>query len=297
MPMSSKVMTLLVTLAVAPCLAQSNLLEITSPASGTIVYPGQVVIISVNADPSVSHIAIAAQDPLGFSATTNGQPLQFQLTIPPNTPISPYTVSAIGTVSNGSLVSSPPISLQVDTRDPVILSGTQPSVLRFEAAGERIPLHVMGVLQDGSELDVTHSIQIKYSSENPQIATVDKDGIVTTVALGSTHIVVKSPRSTYLVNTRVGDLATMSFPGLGSVIPGNSMTFRWLGSNTAQAYRIDAGSTKGGNNYYRSGNLPTTTLSQTINGLPTDGSTIYVTLWTEIGGRWSKNEYFYTASN
>ncbi len=291
----ARIGTMILALAITPCFAQSNLLQITSPPSGTIVYPGQMVVISVYADPSVSNVAIAGQDPLGFSQTTNGQPLQFQLTIPSNTPVSPYAVSAIGTVSNGSIVNSSPISLQVDTQGSAILSGTQPSVLRFDAAGERIPLHVIGLLPDGSRLDVTHSVQISYSSQNPQIATVDGQGIVTAVALGSTYIVVSNPNTTYNVNTRVGQLATMSFPGLGSMLPGGSVTFQWTGSNTATAYWIDVGSTQRGNDYYQSGSLPTTTLAQTVSNLPTDGSKIYVTLWTQIGGQRANNQYSYTA--
>ncbi len=293
--MISKVLTTVFVLAIVPCFAQ-NLLQITSPASGTVVYPNQVVTVSVNADPSVSNIAIAGQNPLGFSQTTNGQTLQFQLTIPSNATIGAYSVHAIGTTSNG-LVASPPISLQVDAQGPASISGTHPSVLRFSAAAHTIPLHVMGTLADGSQADITHSVQMSYSSENPQIATVDANGIVTAVALGSTHIIVSNSNGAYYVSTEVGQLARMSFPGLGQTLPGGSYNFRWIGSNNATAYRIEAGSTQGGNNYHDSGSLPTTTLSQTINTLPTDGSKVYVTLLTQINGQWANNQYYYTAAN
>ncbi len=91
--------------------------------------------------------------------------------------------------------------------------------------------------------------------------------------------------------------ATMESPTPSSTLTGNSATFTWYPSAAAQAYGIDVGSTQGGNNYYQSGSLPTTTLSQTVNDLPTDGSAIYVTLWTEINGQWEYNEYTYTAYN
>ena len=89
--------------------------------------------------------------------------------------------------------------------------------------------------------------------------------------------------------------ATMSTPAANSTLTGSSTSFTWYKSAAAQAYWIDAGSTQGGNNYYQSGSLPTTTLSQTVNNLPTDGSTIYVTLWTQISGQWQYNQYTYTA--
>lgn len=292
--MASKVVTMILMLGIAPCFAQSNLLQISFPVSGTIVYPGQVVVISVSADPSLSDVFILAQDPLGFTATTNGQPLQFQLTIPSNTTVGSYEVSALGTASDGSPVASPSISLQVDNPNTQFqILRTHPSVLRFSAAGETIPLHVL----DGSQLDVTHSVQVSYSSENPQIATVDSQGIVTAVFPGSTHIIVSNTSGRYYVSTEVGQLARMASPGLGETLPGSSETFEWLGANNATAYRIQVGSTQGGNNYYESGSLPTTTVSQTVNTLPSDGSTVYVTLWTQISNQWANNQYYYTAAS
>ena len=36
--------------------------------------------------------------------------------------------------------------------------------------------------------------------------------------------------------------------------------------------------------------------SQTVNGIPTDGSTVYVKLWTLLGGAWQFNDYTYKAA-
>jgi hypothetical protein len=201
--MTSKVMTFIFALAIGPCFAQSNMLQITSPASGTVVHPGQVVVIAVRADPSVSNVAIMGEDPLGFSQTTNGRPLQFQLTIPSNTTIGSYNVTAMGSADR-SLVASAPISLQVDTPNSRFKMTTHPSVLRFSAPGETMPSHVIGTFANGSRVDMTHSNQMSYSSQNSQIATVDNQGIVTAVAPGSTRIIVNNGTYSYLVSTRVG---------------------------------------------------------------------------------------------
>ena len=91
--------------------------------------------------------------------------------------------------------------------------------------------------------------------------------------------------------------ATMSTPAANSTLTGSSTNFTWYPSAAAQAYWIDIGNSPLGNNYYQSGSLPTTTLSQAVTGLPTDGSTIYVTLWTLINGSWANNQYTYTAFN
>lgn len=202
--MASKLMKVVLALVVTPCFAQSNLLQITSPRSGTVVHPGETVVIAVIAAPSVSNVAIMGEDPLGFSQRTNGQPSQFLLTIPSNTTVGAYDVSAMGTAPDGSAVDSPPISLQVDLPKSRFRMQTEPSVLRFSAPGEAIPLHVIGIFANGSRVDMTHSTQMSYSSQNPQIATVDDQGIVTAVAPGSTRIVVNNGTSSYFVSTRVG---------------------------------------------------------------------------------------------
>jgi hypothetical protein len=84
-------------------------------------------------------------------------------------------------------------------------------------------------------------------------------------------------------------------PVSGSTLAGNSATFQWYGPSSATAFWIDVGSTAGGNTYYQSGSLPTSTLSATVGGLPTNGSTVFVTLYWMIGGSWVSHAYTYTA--
>ena len=84
-------------------------------------------------------------------------------------------------------------------------------------------------------------------------------------------------------------------PTPGSTLTGYSATFSWYGAAGATAYWIDIGNVPGGNQYYQSGSLPTTTESVTVNSLPLDGSTVYVTLYWLIGGSWVANPYTYTA--
>ena len=83
-------------------------------------------------------------------------------------------------------------------------------------------------------------------------------------------------------------------PGNNSTLTANSATFQWYGFPGASAYWLVVGSTAGGHNYYSSGNLGNA-LTATVNGLPTNGSTIYVTLYSLIGGAWVPNAYTYTA--
>jgi hypothetical protein len=88
----------------------------------------------------------------------------------------------------------------------------------------------------------------------------------------------------------------LTTPTPGSTLTGSRVTFDWTAGAGASAYWLDVGSRLGGNQYYQSGNLGNV-LTTTANGLPTNGSTIYVTLYSLIGGVWSGSAYTYTAFN
>lgn len=202
--MTNKLWIIILLLFAASCFAQNQpLLQITSPSSGSVVFPGQTIVIFVNSDPSISDIAIIGQDPLGFSQITNGNPLQFVLTIPANAPIDQYQVSALGQGADGSDVASSPITLFVDTRGFPFKVRTQPEVLRFRATGESMPLKVIGFFGDGSQRDVTHSPRTSYFASDTTVATVDNRGIVTSVGPGSTFINVTMSGTSVSVNTKV----------------------------------------------------------------------------------------------
>jgi sugar lactone lactonase YvrE len=99
---------------------------------------------------------------------------------------------------------------------------------------------------------------------------------------------------TYTANNVSSALGVMQTPIPGSMLSGNVQTFTWSAGLEATAYWLDIGSTMGGNNYYQSGNLGNV-LTTTAYSLPADGSQIYVTLWSLVGGQWYYNEYNYTS--
>jgi hypothetical protein len=91
------------------------------------------------------------------------------------------------------------------------------------------------------------------------------------------------------------ELAVMTSPPPNSTLSGSTVTFDWTaGTASPQEYWLDIGSSAGGNNYYSSGNLGSA-LTTTASGLPTNGTTVYVTLYTLVGGTWTPNSYTYTA--
>jgi len=79
-------------------------------------------------------------------------------------------------------------------------------------------------------------------------------------------------------------------PTPGSTLNGTSATFSWsAGSGTP--YQLTVGSTFGAADIYSSGSL--TVLTTTVSNLPADGSTIYVTLYSQING--VQNYYSYVS--
>ncbi len=101
----------------------------------------------------------------------------------------------------------------------------------------------------------------------------------------------------------------INYPANGATLTSNKQTFQWYMYNTATmsatvptapvpatGYWLDIGKEPGGNEYYQSGNLGTV-LSTTVNSLPTDGSTIFVTWWYLVNGTWQNMQYSYTAWN
>jgi hypothetical protein len=89
--------------------------------------------------------------------------------------------------------------------------------------------------------------------------------------------------------------AVLTTPAPGSVLGGSSVAFTWTaGTGDTTGYSLWLGSTAGTDNLYHSGS--TTATSVTATGLPTNGETIYATLYTYINGATVSAAYTYTAS-
>jgi hypothetical protein len=86
--------------------------------------------------------------------------------------------------------------------------------------------------------------------------------------------------------------AVMLSPPPGSTFTSSSVTFTWS-AGSATAYFLFVGSSFQGSDIYNSGAV--TVHSKTVNTVPTDGRTIYVTLGSQVNGSWTTNNYTYKA--
>jgi len=88
--------------------------------------------------------------------------------------------------------------------------------------------------------------------------------------------------------------ATMTAPAPGSTFTGASATFTWSAGCSVTDYYLWVGAAAATSNYYSQDQG--TKLTATVSTLPTDGSKVYVRLWSLINGIWQFIDYTYTAS-
>ena len=81
-------------------------------------------------------------------------------------------------------------------------------------------------------------------------------------------------------------------PVAGSTLPGASVTFNWTGTGIPY-YLLYVGTSPHTHDVYNSGVVRNTTTSATVNGIPTGGATLYVTLYSFINGAYQPADYTY----
>ncbi len=113
-----------------------------------------------------------------------------------------------------------------------------------------------------------------------------------TIALNATVNLMATAGSTITASPVPAVLAA---PAPGTTLPGPIVTFSWNTVTSATGYSLWIGSTgAGSHNLYHSGQQTITSLK--VAGLPTNGETIYVRLYTNYNGVPQSNDYTFTAS-
>ncbi len=169
---------------------QPPALQITAPAGGTVVNPGQTISVTVTspANTPFAGLAVVGQDPLGLSDIATSLPAQFSFTVPTRIECRTYALTAMGTTPSGQTVESALLLIDVERPDsPRKLAALMPKIY-FRVTGETLPITLMGTFPDDAVLELTESSRVAYTSSNQTVATVDKNGIVTAVAPGQASV-------------------------------------------------------------------------------------------------------------
>jgi len=184
------------TLATVPstlCLSAGQgsppLLAITSPTSGTVVSPGQTITVSVEspANTPFAIVGLLGGD-LGFLGAVRSVPAQFSVTIPADIAAArTYLLTANGRTVTGQNASATTL-IDVERPDLPASISAQLSQIIFDVQGEDFSIVLVATFPDGKILDVTRSSKVTYSSSNPNVATVDAGGVVTSTGEGSGSI-------------------------------------------------------------------------------------------------------------
>jgi len=90
-----------------------------------------------------------------------------------------------------------------------------------------------------------------------------------------------------------GAKAGMTTPSSGSTFSSSSVFFSWTSGSGVDRYHLYVGNSVGASDLYDA--TQGTNLSTTVSGLPTDGRSIYVRLWSRISNNWDFNDYRYSA--
>jgi len=100
------------------------------------------------------------------------------------------------------------------------------------------------------------------------------------------------PPGAFVVDMRT--LSRMTHPAPGSTLSAPTETFSWSEGSGVSAYWLEAGTTPGGSQIFSG--TPTTQRSATVSGLPTNGHTVYIRLWSLKRNGWQCNDYSYVAA-
>ncbi len=139
----------------------------------------------------------------------------------------------------------------------------------------------------------------KTSTPQAATATATRTPTKTSTPRAATPTKTSTPTGPAATATRTstpaatGTTATMTSPTPGSRFTGTTVTFSWSAATNAAEYFLYLGTTPGANNMF--GQSMGLNRSVTLNGLPSNGSAVYVRLWTRVGSTWAYNDYTYTS--
>jgi hypothetical protein len=147
-------------------------------------------------------------------------------------------------------------------------------------------------LSVGSAAGLKDIASITTSSLSAAVSNLPTNGSLIYVTLNGYAAGVWAVQDTASYTAATIAKAVIVSPAKGSLLHGNTATFTWTAATGASAYQLWVGTTPGVRDI---GSVGTTSkLSATFTNLPTNGTTIYVTLWANVNGVWVTDTATYT---
>lgn len=167
-------------------------LEITRPVDGTVVHPGETIVVEVKASGGPFEFVMPFSWDLAGGEMLINEPYRFSLTVPTPRKPGPTNLVAIGKV--GPLqVFSAPVSVDIERSDVPEMIWVDRSVVGTERlrVGQQGQIPVYGKFPDNSVVPLTGSSLITYEADTTGIVSISKDGYTIGVAGGSTNVTVR----------------------------------------------------------------------------------------------------------
>jgi len=201
---------LLLVLLAAVSLLQAQTLTITSPANGAVVPSGQTLTVTVAASgANFQDVWLGGNLDVIFQQVPGTQ-VQFAAEIPATTPSGTYWLTASGHVQSAQ-VNDASISIDVERPDAPVALAEESSTLGMAYVGNSSYLLVYGTFADGSKVGLQRSSLTTYTSDNPAVATVDSNGVVTATGPGIANITI--------TNNGASTMIPVSVPQWVSIMP------------------------------------------------------------------------------
>jgi hypothetical protein len=181
-------------------------LTITSPKPNAVVHTGETIQVVVQAKPerTFQQIIIIGQDPLGVSQPLSGPPWRFSFQTPASVKPRRYGLTADGYTAPGHGFDSEMVLVDVERPDHPATIKVQNSPIVIPAVGGQEMLgNITGIFGDGKEVDLTESNHVKFTSDDPKIATINGQGILTGMAIGAVKVTVSYNGRSVVVPVRV----------------------------------------------------------------------------------------------
>lgn len=164
---------------------------VISPVDGSVFAPGDTFPVTVVTAPGVAFengVGVTGHSSPGLLYVP---PYQFQVQVPASSRVGKGSIAAIGSSAPGEVVYSPSVTIFIEhPGDPVQLR-VVPSQNEFSSPGEQVHLAELGTFSDGKTFDLTLSSLTTFTSSDPDVASVDRTGIVTSIGPGNATIKVQ----------------------------------------------------------------------------------------------------------